>query len=145
MSEVNRFIPMIGIVVCNSSIAMMPYRYYSIVQAIAIRKQTGWTIPVSNPTPFSLRYWIIPEKDILKRTYDPKYLAFVKPYSRDEYFIRNADTNKNPYLVRVLYFSGNTATEPFTKEDYKIHNLSSTARLRLGTCQDEIRVCNHIH
>ena len=124
---------------------MQPHTFYSIVEAIAIRKRTGWVIPIINPTPFALKYWIIPQKDILKRTYDPAYLAFVKPYSRDEYFIRNADMRKNPYLLRVLYYDSSAAREPFSKEDYSIDNLSNETKLVMGTCQDDIRVCNQIH
>jgi len=91
------------IVICNASAAMQPYRSYSIEETLSIRDQYGWTLYIINPTSLALRLWIIPEKEVLKRTYNPAYLAWIPSFSDGLYHLRESDRNKNPYRLRILY------------------------------------------
>jgi len=112
--------------------AMQPYRSYSIEEAISIREQFGWTLYIINHTSLALRCWIIPEKELLRRTYNPAYLALLPPFSEGEYIMRQSDRNKNPYLLRILYYRDGTVQELLFKEDYKINNLSDRMLLSLS-------------
>lgn len=112
------------IVFFNASVAMQ-HRSYSIEEAIGIREQSGWTLSIINPTSLALRLWIIPQKEVLKRTYNPAYLAWLPPGSGTIYHLRPSDRNKNPYLLRVLYYQNDNSQGLIFKEDREINNLSN--------------------